>query len=45
MREVEAGKDDAQAGLLVEAISLEKTVPGKRQGWVWVPGLPGVPYA
>lgn len=27
----EAGKDDAETGLPVEAISLEKTVSGKRQ--------------
>lgn len=27
----EAGKDDVHAGLPVEAISLEKTVSGKRQ--------------
>jgi hypothetical protein len=37
--EVESGVGDSQAGLPVEAVSLEKMMSGKRQG-VWGPRPP-----
>lgn len=41
--EVEAGKM-AEAECLVEAVSWEKSVSGKKPGGSWVPGLPGVAH-